>query len=254
VSPVRTISGYGWKPSLPDQRDVHADASTLPVLPEVDPRNAMPPVYDQGALGSCTANAVAAAIQYDRSLNTNGKDDYTPSRLDIYYGERKIEGSPADQDTGAYGRDGFKFARRTGVFPENFWPYDVAKFAQKPPLVHRDKLASTYKVVPRSVNAFKRVLSNWQTIALGFTVYSSFEDNQTAHSGLMPFPAPNERVLGGHEVLVVGYLQDYPDHALVRNSWGIGWGMAGYFLMPWAVILDPNMSDDFRTIYRPAGK
>jgi C1A family cysteine protease len=53
---------------------------------------------------------------------------------------------------------------------------------------------------------------------------------------------------------VVGYLQDYPDHALVRNSWGIGWGMAGYFLMPWAVILDPNMSDDFRTIYRPAGK
>src|SRR5256885_11473627 len=35
----REIKGYGWKPSLPDLRDHIADASELPVLDEVDPRD-----------------------------------------------------------------------------------------------------------------------------------------------------------------------------------------------------------------------
>ena len=65
----REIKGYGWKPSLPDLRDHIADASELPVLDEVDPRKDLPPVFDQGQLGSCTANAVAAAVECDAKLN-----------------------------------------------------------------------------------------------------------------------------------------------------------------------------------------
>src|ERR1700739_365218 len=72
----------GWRPSLPDFQDHVADFSGITVLPEVDPRPQMPPVYDQGQLGSCTANATGAAIQYDAILA--GKDDFgVPSRLDI---------------------------------------------------------------------------------------------------------------------------------------------------------------------------
>jgi C1A family cysteine protease len=127
----RRIQRYGWKPSIPDLRDHIADASELAVQDEVDPRGDLFPVFDQGQLGSCTANAVAAAVEYDAKLN--GSDPGALSRLWIYYYERKIEGSPADQDTGAYGRDGFKVCKTLGVPLEKDWPYDIAKFSEQPP-------------------------------------------------------------------------------------------------------------------------
>lgn len=247
----RTVQRYGWKPSLPDHRDLIADTATLPIHPEVDPRYDMPAVYDQGQLGSCTANAIAAAIEYDARLNGDAMA-VTPSRLDIYYGERELEGT-AGQDSGAYGRDGFKYAHKTGVIPEADWPYVIARFAEQPPLdVARRHRIGAYAAVPRTVTSIKRVLSNRQTIAFGFSVFESFESAQVAKTGVMPVPAQIERMLGGHEVLMVGYLKAHPGHALCRNSWGAKWGLAGYFLMPWAVVLDKAMSSDFRTIKRPA--
>src|SRR5213082_1330800 len=143
----RQIQRYGWKPSLPDLRDHIADASELAVLDEVDPRGDLPPVFDQGAL----------------------------SRLWIYYYERKIEGSPADQDTGAYGRDGFKVCKTVGVPLESDWPYDISKFSQEPPASLADEARqhriSNYRSVPRNLDSIKAVLSNRQTMAFGFTVY-----------------------------------------------------------------------------------
>ena len=75
----RRIQRYGWKPSLPDLRDHIADASELAVRDEVDPRGELPPVFDQGQLGSCTANAVAGAVEYDAKLS--GTDPGALSRL-----------------------------------------------------------------------------------------------------------------------------------------------------------------------------
>ena len=88
-------------------------------------------MFDQGQLGSCTANAVAGAVEYDAKLN--GSDPGFLSRLWIYYYERRLEGSPADQDTGAQGRDGFKVCQKLGVPLEQDWPYDIAKFSDEPP-------------------------------------------------------------------------------------------------------------------------
>jgi C1A family cysteine protease len=255
----RRIQGFGWKPSLPDQRDLIADTSEIAVAEEVDPRADLPGVYDQKQLGSCTANAVAAALEYNNRLD--GDDYGTPSRLFIYYFERKIEGSPADQDTGAYGRDGFKVARTYGVPPEEEWPYSDANpgpFQEQPPKAVMDdaakhKLTEAYRSVPRSVDAFKAVLSNRQTCAFGFTVYESFESPEVAKTGIVPMPGRGEKVLGGHEVLMVGYLKDEPNYALVRNSWGTGWALEGYFLFPWAYVLS-QLASDFRTIRRPLAK
>jgi C1A family cysteine protease len=252
----RKIHRYGWKPSLPDARDHIADASELSVLDEVDPRAELPDVFDQGQLGSCTANAVAAAVEYDAKLN--GADPGFLSRLWIYYYERKLEGAPANQDTGAYGRDGFKVCQKLGVPLEADWPYDTTKFSDEPPTSLDAEAAqhriSNYRVVPRNVDSMKAVLSNRQTIAFGFSVYESFESQQVAQTGVVPLPTRNEKQLGGHEVLLVGYLKAEPNYGLVRNSWGTGWGIKGYFLMPWAYILDANLASDFRTIRRPAGK
>ena len=249
----RRIQRYGWKPSLPDLRDHIADASELTVRDEVDPRGDLPPVFDQGQLGSCTANAVAGAVEYDAKLA--GSDPGTLSRLWIYYYERKIEGSPAEQDTGAFGRDGFKVCKTLGVPLEKDWPYDIAKFSDEPPANLADEARqhriSNYRSVPRNADSMRAVLSNDQTIALGFTVYESFESAEVAKTGIVPLPTRGEKTLGGHEVLLVGYLKDEPNYGLVRNSWGTGWGLQGYFLMPWAYLLDRNLASDFRTIRRP---
>ena len=251
----RRVNRYGWRPALPDLRDHIADASGLQVLDEVDPRADLPAVFDQGQLGSCTANAVAAAVEYDAKLN--GADPGFLSRLWIYWYERKLEGSPADQDTGAQGRDGFKVCNKLGVPLEADWPYDIAQFSVEPPATldpeARMHTISGYQSVPRNLDSMKAVLSNRQTIAFGFTVYESFESEDVARTGIVALPTRGEKVVGGHEVLLVGYLRDEPNYGLVRNAWGTGWGMAGYFLMPWAYVLDSNLATDFRTIGRPAG-
>ena len=107
----------GWLPDLPDQRDV-LYAAPLTIMkslpPAVDLRPACPPVYDQGALGSCTANALSGAYEFD--LIKQKKNDYTPSRLFVYYNERVLINT-VNSDSGAYIRDGIKTMNNQGVCP-----------------------------------------------------------------------------------------------------------------------------------------
>jgi hypothetical protein len=109
VSSQRRFS-LGWVPDLPDHRDLVYSAPLqrlrqLPASVDLRPQFLFEP-YDQGAIGSCTANAIAAAIQFDRAKNKQ-KPDFTPSRLFIYYNERAMEHS-IPIDAGAQIRDGIK--------------------------------------------------------------------------------------------------------------------------------------------------
>src|SRR5437763_15228736 len=98
--------------------------------PSVDLRAECPPVYDQGQLGSCTANGIGGAIEFDQ--RKQGTREFSPSRLFIYYNERVIEGT-VSQDAGAQIRDGIKTVAKLGAPPETDWPYDISKFTQRPP-------------------------------------------------------------------------------------------------------------------------
>ena len=116
--------GLGWMPDLPDNRDhlYSAPLAKLRVLPtKVDLRRRCPRVYNQGQIGSCTANAIAAAIEFDRKKQK--LSDFIPSRLFIYYNERSIEHS-IPLDNGAQIRDGIKSVAKEGACPETEWPYD----------------------------------------------------------------------------------------------------------------------------------
>jgi len=62
-------------------------------------------------------------------------------------------------------------------------------------------------------------------------------------------PKRTERAIGGHAVLAVGY-DDAKKRFVVRNSWGTGWGLKGYFTLPYAYLENRDLSDDFWTIRR----
>ncbi len=113
----KKISRYGWRPDVPDARDhVFLVPKSKSVLPKkVDLRPKCPNPYDQGQLGSCTANAINAAYEFD--LLKQGMQDFMPSRLFVYYNERVIEGT-VKQDAGAEIRDGIKSIAQAGVCTE----------------------------------------------------------------------------------------------------------------------------------------
>ena len=246
------VKRYGWVPDLPDARDhvYSAPISRIGPLPtQVDLRPLCPPVYDQGQLGSCTANAIGAAIQFDRSKEKL-TPDFTLSRLFIYYNERVIEGT-VSSDNGAQIRDGIKAVATLGACDEKLWPYDIAKFAKTPPAkafsgATKTKAAS-YCRVARSLSQMKGCLASGYPFVLGFTVYEAFEGDDVAKSGVLNMPASTEKTVGGHAVLAVGY-DDASQRFIIRNSWSDGWGQAGYFTMPYAYLMDENLSDDFWTI------
>jgi C1A family cysteine protease len=252
-TPPAKKRGYGWVPDLPDRRDMlyGAPVAAMQALPyQVDLRPQCPAeVYDQGALGSCTANAIAAAIEFDR-IKQGLTPIFTPSRLFIYYNERVMEGT-VNSDSGAMIRDGIKSVGKKGAPPEPDWPYVISKFKKKPPAsVYRKALR--YKVVlyqrlVQNLNQMRGCLAAGFPFVFGFTVYESFESQAVTNTGLVPMPASNEQVLGGHAVLAVGY-DDSLNRFIVRNSWGDSWGMGGYFTMPYNYLLDSSLSDDLWTI------
>lgn len=251
MSKYTTERAYGWQPDLPDARD-HVVALGAPVkLPgSVDLRPKLPAVYDQGQLGSCTANAIAAAFDFERELQ--GLHFVNPSRLFIYFNERAIEHTVMS-DSGAQIRDGIKSVNRSGVASESEWPYDIGRFTRKPsPQVYADALkdrAVDYARVPQTLEAMQTVLAGGRPIVIGFTVYESFESQTVADTGIVLMPAPHEKTLGGHAVLIVGYKKiGKAPHFIVRNSWGDQWGQAGYFLIPVAYFTNDDLASDLWVI------
>ncbi len=249
---TRKMNGYGWQPDLPDHRDLfyQAPAHVLKKLPKkIDLRKNCPPVYDQGQLGSCTANAIGAAFEFEL-LKQNAADDFMPSRLFIYYNERAIEHS-VNTDSGAQIRDGMKSVNKQGVCPENMLPYSITKFANKPSsdcyhTALKHLVLSYHRILQTSVQ-MKSCLAEGFPFVFGFTVYESFESEAVSKTGKLNLPEKNEQAIGGHAVMAVGY-DDNSKRFIVRNSWGSNWGMSGYFTMPYDYLLNENLSDDFWTI------
>src|SRR5579884_3254905 len=116
---------YGYRRDLPDHRDRVLTVAPQNLPPVVDLREQCPPVYDLGALGSCSANALAGALEFDQ-MKQGITPVFTPSRLFIYWNERQLERSVMS-DSGATLRDGMKTINRQGACSEDLWPYDISQ-------------------------------------------------------------------------------------------------------------------------------
>jgi C1A family cysteine protease len=259
----RKIARLGWKRDLPDPRDhmYSAPLGVLQALPDVVDLQPAFPVYDQGRIGSCTANALAGAVQFDRLKNTQSPD-FVPSRLFIYYNERVIEGDPGN-DAGAQIRDGIKTLQQQGVCPESQWPYDDSpasfeggpfpvgsKPATRPPQTCYDAGANfvitSYQRLNQTLSQLQGCLAAGFPFAFGFTVFDGWY-NQDPHPSVIPVPSQSDASIGGHAVLCVGY-DNTKSLFKIRNSWGPDQGDNGYFYMPYAYVTGATLASDFWVI------
>ena len=252
---LNAMTRYSWnksgkkysKANKPDiQKLSLSNNLNLSHLKVVDLRDKCPQVYDQGKLGSCTANSIGFLYHY-QELQQKNKDVFTPSRLFIYYNERKMEGH-ISTDSGAEIHDGIKSVHDLGVCDEKNWNYDIEYFNVKPSefCYKQAKLhkALQYQAVKHNIEQFKLCLLHGYPVSFGFVVFESFESKETATSGIMSMPKKDEKELGGHAVALVGY-DDDKKCFIVRNSWGTTWGDKGYFYMPYEFIQNKKWTNDF---------
>ena len=145
-------------------------------------------------------------------------------------------------------RDGIKALKKWGVCSEKDWPYKTDKFTEKPPAnCFKEALDHTIQSYHRITNLQEKLicLAEGYPFVFGFTVYEGFESKTVAKTGKVDMPKKDERPLGGHAVLGVGYDQK-AKRFLVRNSWGSKWGNKGYFTLPFDYV--ETLADDFWTI------
>lgn len=241
---------FGWVKDIEDPRDIKFKVLAPREIPSmVDLRSKCPPIYNQFDLGSCTANALGAAYQFEQIKHK--KPNFVPSRLFIYYNERALEGT-INEDSGAMIRTGIKTMVKDGVCPETMWAYNVTKFRDKPTnncydVALDNQVLEYMRLSTNTLYEVKHCLAEGYPVSFGFMVYESLMSKETAKTGIAKMPVKNEKCHGGHAVLAVGY-DDSKDALIVRNSWGSEWGLNGYFYLPYGYILSQKLSADFWTI------
>jgi C1A family cysteine protease len=221
------------------------DYTLTAVLPlRVDLRSNMSVIYDQGNIGSCTANALCYNFIYNDKT-------HTPSRLFLYYNSRMLD-KTINRDVGTTLTQGIIALQKYGVCSEISWPYNISKFTNKPPdnayvegLKHQILEASR---VQQKMTSMKGCLSSGFPFVVGILIYSSFEGLSVTKTGFVPMPnTKRERILGGHAVICIGY-DDKKAIWIMKNSWGSRWGDNGHFYLPYNYLLSNRLAGDMWTI------
>lgn len=275
MSEIITPVGMGWLPDYPDFRDYTVDhpaiksmlhkaglkSSGKVSLPSVvDLRPWCSPIENQGALGSCTANAGVGIVEYFERRAYGKHID--ASRLFLYKTTRNMLHWTGD--TGAFLRSTMGALVLFGVPPEEYWQYVVADFDKEPPafcyaFAQNYQALRYYRLDPPTTPGdvvLARVKSNLSAglpSMFGFTVYNSYTQANT--TGKIPYPTAGERIVGGHAIVAVGYddnmkikntnagAVETTGALLIRNSWGGGWGAAGYGWLPYEYVLKRLATD-----------
>jgi len=245
----RSTRWYGCRRDTRDARDITFKPRAIRMPPEVDLRPYLAPVMNQGPIGSCTGHGVTGAFRFLRIKS--GKADIPLSRLQNYFDAREMEDS-IEADAGAEIRDNIKAAARLGIAREELWPYDITKFADRPPPHVYDNAqnyqAIEFQRVPVSVIGLKQVLADGFPVVIGVSLFDSFESREVEHGGVVPMPDLGvETLVGGHCMLVVGFGQR-DGYFTVRNSWGDDWGDGGNCYMPYQYLGSIDYGSDYWVI------
>jgi len=275
------MKGRGWLRDIPDIRDFSATHSDVdkafhglvkmsgrifePRSDKLDLRESdfFSEIDNQENLGSCTANAVVGVLEFCERKDHNG-ENIDHSRRFLYRVSRKLlyqkTGSVLIGDTGDEIRNTIKSLATFGAPPEWAWPYDVKNFDEEPP-PDVYALANPYKaLVYARLNGLEDIqatINNGYPAAMGFTCYKSIDDTGSSGDIAVPYIDKGDRPDGGHAVVAAGYDDNRPwtggisgrGAVLIRNSWGTGFGEAGYGWLPYWWWLN-GQADDFWVLNR----
>lgn len=246
------------KEILKNSRRLKSAAKSAPAA--IDLRAWCSPIEDQKSIGSCTAHAGVGMLEYYERRAFGSHID--ASRLFLYKVTRNLLGWKGD--TGGYLRTTMKALAMTGVPPEQYWPYHTSKFDEEPSaflyaLGDNYEALKYYRLDPSGTppaevlaNVKAKLAANLPSM-FGFTVYNSIPPLGEG-TGEIPFPESGDKVAGGHAVLAVGYddarkIGKCKGALLIRNSWGVNWGEAGYGWLPYDYVLR-GLANDFWAMVR----
>ncbi len=274
----------GWLPPLPGMRDFTENEPGISKIAKKifqgdrigrtfpDQKNLKKwcsPVENQGAIGSCTAQAAVGIVEYCEKRAHNKHID--GSRLFVYKTTRNL--MKVTGDTGAWLKKAMAAVALCGVPPEKYWPYtdDTSKF-DKEPSSFVYAVADNYEAVryfchdPLSANttsdnllkSVKNYIAAGIPSMFGFYGFNSFADSDI--KGGIPVPGSDENAEWGHAVVAVGYddnkkitntkyNQQSTGALFIRNSWGSGWGDDGYGWLPYEYVIK-RLAIDFWSILK----
>jgi hypothetical protein len=167
------------------------------------------------------------------------------SRLMLYFQERDMEGTTSS-DAGAQIRDGIKALVAAGCCEEGIWPYDVSKFASRPPQAAYDDAKKhvlvKYARVTPTPDQIMAVHAAGFPVVFGFTVWPELESALAAKTGRVNRPKPGEPILGGHCVCSNGRHDANQQTIGFDQSWGV-WGLDGTGDMDFWYFVNGAVSD-----------
>lgn len=208
----------------------------------------LPPVLNQGQLGSCVSNALVNSLKY--LYNKFKKNNNNWSRLFNYYNTRVIENT-VNIDNGCQIRNAIKVCNKTGSCYETTWPYVISKYKIRPSTTSyntaKKNIITKYNSVALNRSAIKSCLLSSNTILVGFACFTGLFSRDTTRTGNIQLPVGRESYLGGHCVLLVGF-DDATQRYTFMNSWGTTWGNKGYGTIPYSYLENPNLAGDFWTM------
>ncbi|MFH1128127.1 MAG: C1 family peptidase [Candidatus Omnitrophota bacterium] len=226
----------GCKKDPKDLRDIPMSL-VLPAIPipvGIDYTAKMTPVRDQGDEGTCVAFASVVGLKEYQDTSEFKKLIELSPRF-IYNLCKENDGAPSEE--GTYPRVAMKMLVEYGVCPEAFWPY--FPYQTDEPKKGAQKLAKKYQIKAyarlKGITEMKRSLVINGPFLAGVEVYKSWFNQDAEKTGLIPIPKPNEELMGGHAICIVGY-----DNAKklfkFKNSWSAKWADCGYGYLPYAYL------------------
>jgi len=214
----------------------------IPKIDYIDLRDKFNEIFDQGKIGSCTANALTSIFEYD-------KPNFKGSRLFLYYNER-LYINETHKDEGAYLSDGILSLKSYGICEERYHPYIISNVFKEPSKEAYENGKKYYVLealnISNDVNEIKSWLIKKEPIAIGIAIYSNFMNSKT---GMIGIPKQTDDFMGGHAVIICGF-DDKNKIFILRNSWGVYWGDKGYFYLPYDYISNDELCGDLWIITR----